>query len=280
MFALQGVSIMNKFPVWILSLVWGVAISLIGSVVAQSAENSVEGVLKDLSGTVEAYRASDGEWKDAAKDSTYQERDALSTGEESWAQIEFLERHQVKMKENTELTIRQLYKRADTGEEATELDLSVGEILNRVNKLPTEGSIYTIHTPTATSSVRGTLWSIKVFMKEGKPVTEVKVLEGLVEVTDKVGKMLQISEGEESEISELGAPDAAEKMNYGSRRAIRRDAQSMPVEVESSDESESLDLEIEAESLETDVEDIIIDVEDAIEAPLEKDNDDDNDRDL
>lgn len=252
-------------------------LALCASVPAQEAE--VQGKLQDLSGTVEAYRAAESEWTDARKGATYQERDALSTAEKSWALMEFLDRHQIKMKENTELTIRQLYKRADTGEEGTVLDLSVGEILNRVQKMPTEGSIYTIHTPTATSSVRGTVWGVKVYKKDGKSVTEVRVLEGVVDVTDQAGKVLQLTDGEETEISELGVSDSAARMNSATLREMRSDAQSMTL-MEEGIEDEALDLEGQADSLESSVEETIESIQTQIEKPLERSDDDDDDRDL
>jgi len=246
---------------------------------AWAQEPGVQGTLMELEGTVEAYRASDGEWVDAEKGMFYLERDALSTAEKSWALIEFQEKHQIKMKENTELTIRQLYKRADTGEEGTVLDLSVGEILNRVQKLPTEGSIYTIHTPTATSSVRGTIWSVKVYKKDGKPFTEVRVLEGVVDVTDQAGKVLQLTDGEETEISELGVSDSATKMDSAAQSEMKTDAQTL-TPMEEGIEEEALDLEGQADSLEDNVEDTIESIETQIEKPLEQSDDDDDDRDL
>ncbi len=246
---------------------------------AWAQEPGVQGTLLDLDGTVEAYRASDGQWIGAEKGMLYQERDALSTAEKSWALIEFQEKHQIKMKENTELTIRQLYKRADTGEEGTVLDLSVGEILNRVQKLPTEGSIYTIHTPTATSSVRGTIWGVKVYKKDGQSVTEVRVLEGVVDVTDQTGKVLQLTDGEETEISELGVSDSATKMDSAAQSEMRADAQTLTA-AEEGIEEEALDLEGQADLLENNVEDTIESIETEIEKPLEQSDDDDNDRDL
>lgn len=252
---------------------------------AQPDQKQAEATVLDLNGTVEAFRVGADDWTGTQKGDHYVDRDALSTDADSWALLEFHNHHQLKMSENTELTIRKLYKEVDTGEETTEIDLSAGEILNRVREMPTEGSIYTIHTPTATSSVRGTRFAVRVYKKEGQWQTDVLVLDGVVEVTDRAGKLLRITDGEQAEISELGAPQGVQRMERGSRQSLQQNMNALQGEGAAAPQIESEQGMQESlldgvDSLEEQMDEALEDLETETSEPTEIDRDDDNDSDL
>jgi hypothetical protein len=262
-----------RIIILLLILIWTSSVS------AQQSQE-IEAEVIALEGTVEAYRDESGQWETVEKGEKYSERDAISTAEDSWAELLFHNKHTMRMKENSEMTILQLSRRLDTGGQTTEISLSVGEVLNRVRELPTQGSIYTIHTPTATSSVRGTEFVVRTYEKEGRPVTEVQVIEGLVEVTDRLDQALEITDGQQAAISELGVPDAAEPMTPGQIKNLRSQMKGMGTTkgaeggFESSLEESVGDLEEQVESEIQDMETI------QIEEPPEIDQDDDMDDDL
>jgi len=258
-----------------------VTLSLSSSLLAQEKQpKDASAVLKEMAGTVDAYRITTDEWEEAKKGERYMAKDALSTDEASHALLEFHDNHRLEMKENTEMTIRQLYRRTDTGEEGTVIDLTVGEILNRVKDLPTEGSIYTIHTPTATSSVRGTRFRVRVFKVEEEWYTEVQVLDGIVEVTDQAGKMLEMTDGQEADISTLGVPGAATTMDSETKGDLEQGFEGLETGAMDLGDLDSTDLEMGIESIEEQVEAEIETIEADIEEPPEIDPDDDNDSDL
>lgn len=213
---------MNRLPYRLTLVLLAVGISA-PLLVAQEGSSQAAGVLHELGGIVEANRTGSTEWVTATSGERYQDKDRLSTGEESWAILEFHENHRLRMQANTELSIRRLRLSAETGDEVTEINLPKGEILNRVRKLPTKGSIYTIHTPTATSSVRGTRFAVRVYEKDGEWLTEIRVLDGVVEITDRAGRQLRITDAEEAEISEITMPEAPEKMDAASQASLEKD---------------------------------------------------------
>lgn len=261
---------------------------------AEAKVDKPEAVVTDLSGTVMGYRSETRQWKEARKKDRYTDRDALSTEEESSATLRFHDKHTTVMKENTELTIRQLFRRLDTGEESTELELKRGEILNRVRELPTEGSIYRVHTPTATSSVRGTRFSVKVFQVDGEWVTEIQILEGLVEVVDNAGQIIEMRDGVRLEIDELGVGDRQpEPMGEEEMQQFESALPQVGEAPESIDDTEPLgdielgldtdfegDLEMDPDDIEQEVEDEITDIETGVTEPEEVNPDDDDDRSL
>lgn len=258
--------------VWFLLLSFGVLIFFLAVSDRGQASDTLQARVQDLTGSVEGYRETEGEWRVASKGEQYLDRDALSTGEASWVQLLFQNQHQLRMQENTELTIRQLFRRKDTGDEVTELELSSGEILNRVRRLPTSASIYTIHTPTATSSVRGTRFLVRVFQRDGEWVTEIQVLDGLVEVTDRVGQILEITDRQAAEISELGVPQHPRSMNRSERRALSQGFRAL-----SATATEPQQLEMDANLLENYIQDQLLDLDMEINKPVEVDMDDKDD---
>jgi len=253
---------------------------------AQPSDGNVSATVTEVEGLVEAFRAGETEWSEAKEGQTYKDRDALSTDLGSSAVLVFHDQHQLKVKENTELTIRRLYQDAQTGEQVTEVDLSIGEVLSRVRSLPTEGSIYTIHTPTATSSVRGTVFNVQVFRQDGQLVTKVQVLEGEIEVLDQTGEILRVLDNQQAEIDEAGVPAQTERLGRGERRQMQNESRALGA-VETGDTGQSMDLMDtglsddtlieEIEQLENQVEDIIDEMDQDINEPVRDDMDDDDD---
>jgi hypothetical protein len=134
--------------------------------------------------------------------------------------------------------------------------------------------------------VRGTRFGVRVYQKDGTWITVVEVMDGIVEVTDKVGKVLQITEGEETEISELGTPDKAEKMDRASRRNLQNGMQPLD-SASATGEEEGGTGEVSAGDLTEFVDSVEVQVDQTLEGletetgePARIDSDDDNDSEL
>lgn len=87
----------------------------------------------------------------------------------------------LRVRENSDVTFEKL-ARTTTGDPALGLGLKSGRVLNMIPKIGKDGS-YTIATPTAIASVRGTSFDASV----DRDVSNVLVIEGKVEVEEKVG---------------------------------------------------------------------------------------------
>jgi hypothetical protein len=113
----------------------------------------------------------------------------------------------------------------------------------------------------------------------------VEVMDGLVEVTDKVGKVLRVTDGEETEISELGVPDKAEKLDRGSRRNLQKGMQPLDKaaatgEEEGAEELSNDNLGDSANDLETQVDQTLEGIETVTDEPPKINSDDDDDSEL
>jgi len=236
----------------------------------------VSAVLQGLEGEVEAFRHGATEWVEAAQGTEYAGRDQLSTGEKSWALLQFHGNHLLKMQAETEMSVERLWKRSDTGDEVTEIKLSKGEILNRVRKLPTRGSIYSIRTPTATSSVRGTRFSVRVYEKDGKWLTDIRVLDGVVEVTNRVGMQLTITDAEEAEISEISMPSEPAAMGADAQEGLAGDMATLE-QTGTGGEGDPSGLQKDSKQLQQQINQLIEGLETDIEEPSESDLEDRDD---
>ena len=72
------------------------------------------------------------------------------------------------MAENSQLMLRELKKDKRTGTENTLLDLAVGKILVKAQKLRDPDSKFEVKTPTSVVGVRGTNFSVQVEAVEKK----------------------------------------------------------------------------------------------------------------
>ncbi len=133
---------------------------------------SAEGVKRtgkiiELNGKAEVL-FSDGKSLPAWRGMVLNEGDTLKTSKESWIVLSLggKERATVEIDEKSELLLSRL--RVDEGEDdqKTLLDLAVGKILIKANKLRSEKSKFEVKTPTSLIGVRGTTFEVNVEEKE------------------------------------------------------------------------------------------------------------------
>ncbi len=92
------------------------------------------------------------------------EGDTLKTAKGCWAvlSLEGTEKATVEVEENTQLLLSELMEDVDKGMQKTLLDLAIGKILIRAQKLQHEKSKFEIKTPTSVVGVRGTTFEVEV----------------------------------------------------------------------------------------------------------------------
>jgi hypothetical protein len=121
-------------------------------------------LLSDFSGRAEVKDAS-GKWQPAAKGMVLGQGDVIRTLKDSSAQLALdgdIQSATVNLKQNSQLTIAELYKDQDKNSQNTLLDLALGEVLIKTKKLQEAGSRFEVKTPTSIVGVRGTEFSVAV----------------------------------------------------------------------------------------------------------------------
>ncbi|MFH0764494.1 MAG: FecR domain-containing protein [Candidatus Omnitrophota bacterium] len=149
---------------------------LILSLLAASAAFSAEArrTAKITSITGEANVKPDGQeaWTSAAKGMILNEGDMLKTGKDSTARVNLDgdgETATVDISPNSNLMLAELLQDKEKGTQTTLLDLALGEILIKAEKLHTTESKFEVKTPTSVVGVRGTKFSVKVEALEENP---------------------------------------------------------------------------------------------------------------
>ena len=119
--------------------------------------------VEDVNGEVKVKAAPDDNWKAASKGIRLTEKGEIKTGEGSTAVVALDENGQggkVNMKPNTWMRIAEM-NYTDASDKKTLLDLALGQVLVQAEKLKGESS-FQVRTPTSTTSVRGTVFEVKV----------------------------------------------------------------------------------------------------------------------
>ena len=122
-----------------------------------------QATLSKVKGEV-TVRMKGGEWKDAVKGMVLNEKDEIKTAPGGFAELALDERGKtgkVELKENSHLRINTLSLDSKTGDKVTLLDLAIGKVLIRAQKLK-GNSKFEVKTPTSTSGVRGTVFEVNV----------------------------------------------------------------------------------------------------------------------
>jgi hypothetical protein len=122
--------------------------------------------------------AAEDAWETVAVRRLVGEGDWIRTNAEGLATATFFEGVEADIWPNTLVQVSQLDLRDET-HFVVSVDLTVGEMLSRVEGIAGSGSSYEVHTPNAVVAVRGTEFWVRV-LPEG--VTEVTVVSGLVSV--------------------------------------------------------------------------------------------------
>lgn len=119
------------------------------------------------------------EWVDAVVDQALNPKDAVKTGENAQAMLQFSDKSSIALKPNTEIIVEELVWN-DTARKAG-LNVPIGELRTIIKKVNTP-SDFKIKTPTAICGARGTVFYLIVTAAE----TKVFVTEGAVDFTNPV----------------------------------------------------------------------------------------------
>ncbi len=119
--------------------------------------------ITDIRGNVEV-KISSGSWEAAKVGMTLTEGDIIMTKSESSATLNLsgTEEASVSMKPNSQMTLAELMMDKVEGTQKTLLDLALGEILIKTQKLHAKESKFEVKTPTSIVGVRGTTFSVAV----------------------------------------------------------------------------------------------------------------------
>lgn len=122
-----------------------------------------------------------GDWQSAASGTTLTEGDELQVPAGSFVTLRFADGSSVRINENSELKLSELRKNSRTDEQQSVLDLSRGGLESHVTPVMDQRRKrkFEIKTPMATTSVRGTVFSVSV-TDSGKAITAVD--QGVVQV--------------------------------------------------------------------------------------------------
>src|SRR3990167_2805654 len=153
--------------------------SMAGSVLAR--EQSLKVVVADLKGQVEVVKKAIPQSIRATKGMELGSGDTVKTGKESWAKVEIENLGAVELEAETAWS----YSRsvAEEGKPAFQASLAVGRLKAKVKKLP-EGSLFEIKTPTSIAAVRGTFFSLFVYMIQKQIFSFLEVFEDAVEFSN------------------------------------------------------------------------------------------------
>lgn len=138
-------------------------ISLIFSGNAFSEEARFATIQK-IKGEVFTRTVGEKDWKSAEKGMILGEMAEIKTGPKSKAEIyldEDAETGKFDMTEESLLRFSEMKKNEDTSDKTTLLDLAIGKVIIRAEKL-TGASKFEVRTPTATTGVRGTVFEVSV----------------------------------------------------------------------------------------------------------------------
>lgn len=134
----------------------------------------------------------------------------LQTGTEASVTLEFADNSRLQLRENSQLQLDQLSSYGDTGMVDTRIRLQRGRSSNRVTPARGPASRYMITAPTATSSVRGTVFRVSAGDSRQAPSTE--VVEGRVQVGNRAGGQLVETGHATRSISATQAPAKAQAL--------------------------------------------------------------------
>jgi hypothetical protein len=162
-------------------------------------ENMVEmeAFITYLAGDVKTARRGTTDWQPARANQELFEGDRIRVSKNSTAELITEKKSVIRLSENSALEITKLEKDTERKIEASRFALSLGRLWNKVRKILSPKSEYTVSTPTALSGIRGTVYSIDVLSNSD---TRFKTYSGSINVwnpsqrpTDDMGPPKKVS---------------------------------------------------------------------------------------
>ncbi len=169
---------------------------------ALAAEQSLKVIIADLKGQVEIVKKAALGSVRAMKEMELGPGDTVKAGKESWAKVEIENLGAIELEAETAWS----YDRSvtDQGKHVFEAQLAVGRLKAKVKKLP-EGSLFEIRTPTSITAIRGTAFSLFVYLIQRQLFSFLEVFENSVEFSNlKRDQKLVVKEGHSATADESG----------------------------------------------------------------------------
>jgi len=130
-------------------------------------------------GQVQVRRSNGGAWAPVSGGTPIKAGDTLSTGTDGRAEFAWADGTRWIVEPNTQLRVVRAGRASWRGGEQTQFRLEQGKMWVRVAKIMDAGSGFSVETPDARATVRGTVWSIET----GGGKTRVGVWRGFVDVS-------------------------------------------------------------------------------------------------
>ena len=153
----------------------------------------------DTLGTVSVYRESVNDTLDAYVDMNLESGDEVTVGPSSELDLKLDDDKFVYVEENTKMSLK---AEGDSDNSKTQIFLSEGATLHKLDSKLSDSSTYEIETPNATMAIRGTITWARVYKGEdGEVHSDFQVYEGKTELQlhtvdgKPIGKTVEIPEG-------------------------------------------------------------------------------------
>lgn len=143
------------------AVVGAVAVAVILNLGGETAFRNIKVI--DKVGTVEVYRESVEDSLEAYVDMNLESGDEVQVGEASELDLKLDDDKYVYVEENTQMSLK---AEGDSQDSKTQIYLSEGATLHKLDNKLSDGSSYEIETPNATMAIRGTITWARVYKGE------------------------------------------------------------------------------------------------------------------
>ena len=143
------------------AVVGAVAVAVILNLGGQKAFRNIRVI--DKIGTVNVYRESIEDTLEAYVDMNLESGDEVSVGAASELDLKLDDDKYVYVEENTQLSLK---AEGDSANSKTQIYLSEGATLHKLDNKLSDDSSYEIETPNATMAIRGTITWVRVYIGE------------------------------------------------------------------------------------------------------------------
>jgi hypothetical protein len=172
-----------------------------------------------------------GSWTGAHVGMSLDSGDGIKTGDDSTAQITFLDGSTIDLEANTEIDIVALEISSATGSKTITLDQIIGDTISRVTHLVDPESSYEIDTPSGTAGVRGSSMRVRVIKDDPEyqdGTALVTNLEGQI-YTIAQGVLVEVPEGRTSIMTSGEPPELLPLARDDSASTLQRHRITVPV---------------------------------------------------
>ncbi len=142
-----------------------VTVAAIGMFIAVNvfaAETVRQAKIISVTGDTVVKKMGQESWAPAKIDMMMTQGDMIKTGNESDSILDLGGSGTVEVKPNSQLSLAQIVEDSTSGNKKTLLDLAMGEVFIKADKLRSPNEKFEVKTPTSIVGVRGTKFSVKV----------------------------------------------------------------------------------------------------------------------